>query len=269
MRFAFSRLGPVFPGYFSKLAFELWFTTRRFKRPHHENTAAMNADRTIININNTSITVWSWGNGKPVLFIHGWSGRGTQAIHFLEPLLENGYRVISFDGPAHGETDGKQTNMLEMAEVVTALGECYGPFHSAITHSFGGMILAYAITRGFHTDSAVCICPPATMDAILDNFQKALQLPDSVLTAMIARLHRHYGSDLDKRVSTLNNVRSISIPALIIHDDKDREIPWEDGKAVADDWPGAEFKLTHGLGHRRILRDPSTVAAVTDFITNR
>ena len=269
MQFAFSRLGPVFPGYFGRLAYKLWFTTHRFTRPEHENVAAADAERSVINVNNVDITVWSWGNGKPVLFIHGWSGRGTQAAHFLEPLLENGYRVISFDGPAHGETTGKQTNMLEMADVVMALDEQYGPFHSTITHSFGGMILAYAITRGFHTGSAVCICPPATMDAIVGNFQRALQLPDSVLAAMLARLHKHYGSDLDKRISTLHNVRSITVPALIIHDDKDRDIPWEDGKAVADTWPGAQFQLTRGLGHRRILRDPSTVMVVCDFIINR
>lgn len=159
--------------------------------------------------------------------------------------------------------------MLEIADVVIALGDRYGPFHGAITHSFGGMILAYATTRGFTTGSAVCICPPASIDTILDNFQQALNIPDSVLEGMTNRLYTHYGSDLDKRVSTLKNVRSLSIPALIIHDDKDRDIPWEDGKAVADAWPGADFKLTHGLGHRRILRDPATVTAVTEFIINR
>jgi pimeloyl-ACP methyl ester carboxylesterase len=67
-------------------------------------------------------------------------------------------------------------------------------------------------------------------------------------------------------VSTLSNVRNLSIPALIIHDDRDRDIPWEDGMAVADAWPGAKFKLTHGLGHRRILRDAAVISAATEFI---
>ena len=269
MQFAFSRLGPFFPGIFSRLAYKLWFTTHRFKRPEKENTAADSADRSIINVNGKDITVWSWGSGQPVLFIHGWSGRGTQAVHFLDPLIKSGCRVISFDAPAHGETHGKQTNMLEIANVVMALGERFGPLHGVITHSFGGMIMAYAATMGFTTGSAVCICPPASIDTILDNFQQALNIPDSVLEGMTRMLFTHYGNDLDKRVSTLKNVRTLSIPALIIHDDKDYDIPWEDGRAVADAWPGAEFKLTHGLGHRRILRDPATVAAVTEFITNR
>lgn len=268
MKFAFAKLGPIFPGYFAKRAYQLWFTTHRFNRPAIEDTAADNADKSTLNINGVDIVVWSWGQGQPILFIHGWSGRGTQAVHYVAPLINSGFRVISFDGPAHGETPGKQTSMLEMADVVLALGEKYGPFHSTITHSFGGMVLPYALTLDFITNSAVCICPPATIESILENFQRALMLPENVLAAMTQKLYANYGSDFDKRTSTLNNVHSLSIPALIIHDDKDTDVCWEQGKAVADAWPGAEFKLTHGLGHSRILRDPAIVTAVTDFIRN-
>jgi pimeloyl-ACP methyl ester carboxylesterase len=202
----------------------------------------------------------------PVLFIHGWSGRGTQAVHFIQPLIDSGYRVISYDGPAHGETAGRQTNMLEISDVILALSERYGPFHCTITHSFGGMILAYSIALGFNTARAVCICPPATIESILHNFQHALMLPDKVLNVMTDLLYANYGSDLERRLSTLKNVRTLSIPALVIHDDRDTDIPWKDGRAVADAWPGAEFLLTHGLGHRRILRDPAVVTAITEFI---
>ena len=268
MQFAFSKLGPIFPGFFGNRAYQLWFTTHRFTRPEIENTAADRADKSTINIHGVDVAVWSWGQGQPILFIHGWSGRGTQAVHFMEPLINSGFRVISYDGPAHGETSGKQTSMLEMADVVLALNEKYGPFHSTITHSFGGMVLAYASTLGFSTNSAVCICPPASIESILGNFQRALMLPENVLAVMTNKLYTNYGNDLEKRISTLNNVHSLTTPALIIHDDKDRDIPWEDGRAVADAWPGAEFKLTHGLGHRRILRDPATVTTVTDFIRN-
>jgi len=268
MQFTFSKLGPILPRYFGNRAYKLWFTTHRFQRPAIEDTAASNADRSSINIDGADVAVWCWGEGQPVLFIHGWSGRGTQVAYFLEHLIASGYRVISFDGPAHGESDGNQTSMLEIADVVLALGAKYGPFHSTITHSFGGMVLGYASTLGFNTYSAVCICPPATIHSILDNFQRSLQIPDSVLAVMTKKLYASYGSDLEKRVSTVKNVRTLSIPALIIHDENDRDIPWKDGKAVADAWPDSQFLLTRGLGHRRILRNPDTVIAVTEFIKN-
>lgn len=266
MRFAFSRLGPIFPRYFGKRAYQLWFTTHRFNRPIKEILAADKADRSTLEVNGIEVTVWSWGHGQPVLFIHGWNGRGTQAVHFVESLTRSGYRLVSFDAPAHGETPGRQTSMPEIADVVLALNQKHGPFHSTITHSFGAMVLAYAGTLGFKTSSAVCICPPASIASIIDNFQHSLRLPANVMAVMTEQLYAHYGEDYQKRVSTLTNVRTLSIPALIIHDDRDTEIPWQEGKAVADAWPGAKFMLTHGSGHRRILRDPATVTAVTDFI---
>ena len=99
-----------------------------------------------------------------------------------------------------------------------------------------------------------------------DLITTALMLPDKVLKVMTDLLYANYGSDLERRVSTLKNVRTLSIPTLVIHDDRDTDIPWKDGRAVADAWPGAEFLLTHGLGHRRILRDPAVVTAITEFI---
>jgi pimeloyl-ACP methyl ester carboxylesterase len=266
MRTVFSRLGPLFPRFFGNRAYNLWITTHRFKRPVIENKAAQLAEKSLIDVNGKATVVWSWGDGKPVLFIHGWSGRGTQAAHFLTPLINSGYRIISFDGPAHGETHGNRTSIPEISDVVLALGKKYGVFHSTITHSFGAMILGYASTLGFNTRSAVCICPPATIQSILDNFQSSLNIPDSVLREMKNRLHKNYGDNLEKRISTLNNVRELSIPALIIHDDKDADIPWQDGKALAEAWQGSKFILTHGLGHRRILRDPTTIMNTTDFI---
>jgi hypothetical protein len=36
---------------------------------------------------------------------------------------------------------------------------------------------------------------------------------------------------------------------------------------VARAWPHGEMLSTHGLGHRRVLRDPRVVAAVSAFAT--
>lgn len=44
-------------------------------------------------------------------------------------------------------------------------------------------------------------------------------------------------------------LRSVRLPALVIHGDADTLLPWEHGKATADAIPGAEFVLVGGLGH--------------------
>jgi pimeloyl-ACP methyl ester carboxylesterase len=56
------------------------------------------------------------------------------------------------------------------------------------------------------------------------------------------------------------------LPALIIHDRDDRDVPWQEGEAVARAWPHARFLRTEGLGHRRILRDPEVIDRVLRFL---
>jgi len=54
---------------------------------------------------------------------------------------------------------------------------------------------------------------------------------------------------------------------LVVHDDADSEVPIACGEAIARAWPGATLIRTHGLGHRRILRDAATLEATTRFVS--
>jgi pimeloyl-ACP methyl ester carboxylesterase len=266
LRFSFARLGPVFPHFFSRRAYQLWLTPQRFNPPEPEQHALHTADSDTLVINNIPVRYYRWGNGPLVLFVHGWSGRGSQATHFVDALLQAGFGVLSFDAPAHGATPGKQTNMLVISDVILALHRHFGDFHSAITHSFGGMILPYAIQQGVRVGRIASICPPAGLEAILRNFQRMLSVPDLVIDLMISSLHKDFGADLAENISTIRNVSTLTTPAIVIHDEDDEDIPWQSGKQVADAWPGARFILTHKLGHRRILRASETVQTVVDFI---
>ena len=57
------------------------------------------------------------------------------------------------------------------------------------------------------------------------------------------------------------------MPALVVHDRGDREVPFEHGETLARSWPGARLMVTEGLGHRRILRDPEVVRAVVEAVS--
>lgn len=249
------------------LAYHIWFTPVRIKTPHREIKASDTAKRSILDVNGLPISVLSWGEPPFVLFIHGWTGRGTQAAPFLDNLISAGYGVISFDGPAHGETPGKQTNILEFAEVVVMLNKEFGPFSAAITHSFGGMIAAYTMSNGVKFEKVVCICPPADMDTLIDNFSRALTIPEEAIAVMLEKLGKVFDKDSWEDISTINNVKNFNNKALIIHDENDVDIPWQSGQSIADAWNGSTLIRTQGLGHRRILRDPGVVKSVTDFIT--
>jgi pimeloyl-ACP methyl ester carboxylesterase len=57
------------------------------------------------------------------------------------------------------------------------------------------------------------------------------------------------------------------VPALVIHDRNDQEIPVAEGQAIAAAWPGANTLFTERYGHRRILIARDVIKAVVNFLT--
>ncbi len=63
-----------------------------------------------------------------------------------------------------------------------------------------------------------------------------------------------------------NLVGQLQVPALVLHDRDDIDVPMRYGKAIAEAWPGAEFVRTEGLGHHLIMRDPAVMDRVAGFV---
>lgn len=259
LRLSFRIGGQLSPSIAGRFAYKLWFTPTRFKTPAREKTVLDSAELTSHQIDNNNIVTFSWGNESPdkplVLLIHGWSGRGTQLGSFVQPLLDAGYRVLSFDAPAHGKSSGKQTNIYEVADVLLALQKHYGDIDAAITHSFGGPCIATAIQHGFKTNRIVSISPPATMKGLVEKFSDTLHVPIKAKEKMMQQIEDTYSKNIWEDMSMVNSIKDVTIPGLLIHDSNDTDIPWQEGEAVARAWNDTKFIKTSGLGHRRILRD--------------
>jgi pimeloyl-ACP methyl ester carboxylesterase len=266
MRLMFSILGPLLPEVMGRWACHLWSRTRRFPESAAGRRIARSAEREILMVDNIPVVVYKWGEGPVIVFVHGWSGRGSQVAAFVRPLTGAGYQVMAVDAPGHGDTPGDRTNIMECAAVLAAFSAKYGPVYGALTHSFGGMILAYAMNQGVSIERVVCISAPAHIDYLLESFAQTLDIPDAVSTVMRRLLDRRFPDNVSERISTVVNARNLSAPALIIHDEDDHNVPWQQGKMITDAWPGARFMKTRGLGHGRILRDRAVVDAAVDFI---
>jgi alpha-beta hydrolase superfamily lysophospholipase len=213
------------------------------------------------------IATRTWGNsGTPVLLVHGWNGRATQLAPFAGSLSKAGYRVLGFDAPAHGESTGEETNIYEIADVIVELDRRHGPFYAVITHSFGGPSLALAMKRGFSADRIVCLCPPASTTGLVEKFSRTLHISEKTMQAMKRLIEARFGADVWSDVSMVNNVQSQTSAAMIIHDENDRDVRWQEGYAVSQAWPGSRFIKTSQLGHHRILKDETIIRTVTAFI---
>ncbi len=267
LRLSFGIGGYVAPRLAGLGAYKLWFKPTRFQTPVSEHSVLKRADIKHIKINDHNIVTYAWGTSGPlILLVHGWSGRGTQLGSFVEPLIKEGYRILSFDAPAHGKSSGKQTNLYEVADVIVALQGHYGNFESVITHSFGGPCLGVAIQRGLKTSRVINISPPATTKGLVEKFIDTLHIPEKAGKNLMTRIEETFGKKIWSEISMENTVKELNIPALVIHDDQDTEVPWQEGQLIAQAWKNAHFLKTTGLGHRRILRDTSVIESTVNFI---
>ena len=134
----------------TKFCARIFASPFKFKTPEREMMYRKSAKNELISIPSIKkeVMIYTYGySTKKILIAHGWSGRGTQLYELADKLLENKMMVISFDGPAHGLSTGKTTNMLEFLDTIKEIDKKYGPFEAAIGHSFGAMSLLNAISR--------------------------------------------------------------------------------------------------------------------------
>lgn len=207
----------------------------------------------------------AWGEGPRVLLAHGWGGRGGQMHAFFEPLVEEGYSVLAFDGPGHGRSEGHTASVPMFARAMQDLAAIQGPFHAVLAHSFGGATATYALSHGLPASRAVLIAAPEGPEGFYRELLTALGFSESRQEACLRAMERDYGLRLVD-IHGPTRAADIRIPGLVIHDTGDREVPFHHGEAYAAAWPGAKLMRTEGLGHRRILRDPGVIAAAMAFL---
>jgi len=259
-------LGYINPGLAAYYAYHVWHTTRRFKQPERELQWQQAARTVQLTAAGKNLVVYEWEQGPTVLLIHGWSGRGMQLGAMAQGLGQAGYQAIAIDLPAHGKSQGKKTNAYVMADAIAVVAAHYGDVHGVVSHSFGILPLVLALRDGLIAQRIVAICPPDRLSPLFDIFCDSLGLSANIKQKLAELTEKNYGDSVWDDVSPAFNVQSIQQAALIIHDENDKELSWRRGKALADSWPDSAFKLTQGLGHRRILRDSSVIEQIVNYL---
>jgi pimeloyl-ACP methyl ester carboxylesterase len=215
------------------------------------------------------LAVTTWGNSGPaVLLMHGWGGARAQMTGFVDPLLFAGYRVVAYDQPAHGESDGKTTNLLEIAPTMELIAKQEGPFYAILAHSFGTLITSYALVeRKLPLPERLVYFGAFNrlMDS-LPRFQVQARLPDEIIEGLRATLYENFDRDLLDSINNEELAPRINIPALMFHDTLDNVTPVEDSRAIARVWKQATFIETEGLGHRGALQSKSVHEQVIAFL---
>jgi len=211
---------------------------------------------------------WDSGNSSApsVLLMHGWGSSSSRMAGFVQPLLDAGYRVIAYDAPAHGESSGTRTNIVDSAGAALQIGRHVGPLHTVVAHSFGTTVAAAAATKfGLQADRYVLLGAPKSIITQTIDVGEVLGVPRHVGERMASRFATRLGIDWSE-LETDKMVARLDAPVLVVHDRQDAVVPYAHGVAVAEASRFSRLMTTDGLGHRRLLTDPDVHEAVVNFI---
>jgi pimeloyl-ACP methyl ester carboxylesterase len=268
-------LSPHAPTLAAAWAERLFLTARRHRRPNWEKEALRAAKESRVAHKGGFIPTWTWSpkrsllspEPKTVILVHGWEGRGSQLSMFVAPLLEQGFRVVAFDAPGHGDSTLDRASVVEHARALSAVARAIGPVYAVIGHSVGGASALFATRIGLQAERFVLISPPTSPAKFAATFGRILQLEPGIHSAMIRRLEDRYELPMVEIDARLDAMR-LDTPILVIHDREDKIVSFEDGRSIVKSAPQGELVETQGLGHNAILRSPDVIRKATSFVSN-
>jgi pimeloyl-ACP methyl ester carboxylesterase len=233
-----------------------------------ERAALEAASHTALDFGGRKLAVYQWGEEGPVtLLVHGWNGRAGQMTPLVESLRALGHRVVSYDAPAHGRSDGTHSHVIEMAEALGAVAASVGNVRAIVAHSMGATAAALAMARGLQVERLAMITPSPSPAPWVERTADVLGLAGHLRERFVARIEHHCGAPI--RCAELGAVASfLEAPVLAVLDRKDRIAPVRESRPAVARIPRHHILETEGLGHYRALRDATVIAAVGGFVGN-
>lgn len=259
-------LSRIAPGLAAR-ALELLFMTP-LPRPvsEREHDWMSLATRSVVRFDQSrNLAVYAWGVGPTILLVHGWSGRASQLGLYVAPLVDRGFRVVAFDAPAHGESDGRFSALPELAIAVERVAAAVGPVTGILAHSLGAAATTLALGRGVQLGRVVYIAPPEDLADYLHRLGQFLGFPREIAIGARERLERRFGAPFEEARGS-NIAPRLGIPLLVFHDESDREVPFSEGQRLAECWRNATLVSTQGLGHHRIVWDLRVIRKSVEFL---
>jgi pimeloyl-ACP methyl ester carboxylesterase len=265
LRTAFGTVGRVAPSVAARWAETIFRTPPRHESRSAEEAFIATGRRFTVPWQGERLAAWEWGSGPTIVLVHGWGSRAGRLAVMARALTEAGFRIVLYDGPAHGASTGRFASLPEFARAFRAVSDEVGPVYGAVGHSLGGAAVSLALHDGLPLDRTVLIAPPSDVVVFSHAFAAHVRLP--------ARAHAVMRQNLESRlrmrwddIHIPRLARELRVPALVVHDRDDSDVPFTHAEEIVRSWPGARLVPTTGLGHRAILRDPAVVRAAVEFL---
>ena len=201
------------------------------------------------------------------MLLHGWGGSADDMMPAAYAFASTGYRAVVFDMPGHGKSAGRESSLVEFLRAMRAVAGALGAPDLIVGHSFGGAAAVFGITElGLPVRGAVLFSPAPGPAYYVDRFAAhGWTSSASVTDGMMRRIRRARGSigRVAGRARGCADGRRSS--GDLPRPSRSRSAVRVRRADVGDAWSGSRLVPRPSLGHKRILRDPGTIAAAVEF----
>ncbi|MFD0275810.1 alpha/beta hydrolase [Kitasatospora sp. NPDC127111] len=218
------------------------------------------------------VVVYRWGDGtRPVLLLHGWQSRASRFADFVPRLRALGLSPVAYDAPGHGDSGGRTATVLDHRDIAVRLQERYGDFEALVAHSLGVNAAFLALRGGLRARRLVAVAGVSEV-----TFMPAAFCARTGLNAVVERRLRWLMDhamfpgvgDVGTYFDAARGPEELGLPILVAHDEDDDVVPLGHAhrlKAAYGD--RLDLLVTRGLGHRRILTEPTVIDNAIGFLT--
>lgn len=205
---------------------------------------------------------------KKVLIAHGFESASRHFEVYIAALVDKGYEVVAFDAPAHGASGGRRILLTDYISLLRVIEQNYGPFHSYMGHSLGGLALSLFLENSPHNKVTrlVLIAPAVETTVAVETFARLLHLSPEVVKEMdeyVQEISGHHFAWYSLRRA----LHQVHAGILYVQDEDDRITPLQEALLVRQDGHrNIRFVFTKGLGHRKVYKDPEVMDRIVAFL---
>lgn len=255
------------PALASKIAIYLFSKPRKGHLKENQKQDLEAAIKRDLIFKNMAIKTYHWvGDKETILLAHGWESNSARWRDLVSILRKLNYNIIALDAPAHGDSGNQTFNALLYSECIHAALEIFET-DIVIGHSVGGTASAIAIHNNNHSSikKLILLGAPSNFVGIIDNYINMMGYTKNVAKSINKYFVKHFGY-LPEHFTIANFSKNIDAEVLIIHDKKDKVIPFKDALEIKKHFEKHKLIKTTGFGHS--LRTKEVYNHIIEFISD-
>ncbi|WP_298897536.1 alpha/beta hydrolase [uncultured Psychroserpens sp.] len=248
-----------------KLAIRLFSSPRKVKLKEIEVDFLQTAYTEDLDYENLSIRTYRWlGNKETILLAHGWESNSFRWKALIEKLKDLDYNIVALDAPAHGYSTGKLFNAILYSECINIVAKKFSA-NIIIGHSVGGMATAF-FQQKYQLDSVeklVLLGAPSNFVGVFSRYVNMMNYNNRVSKSMNDIILERF-NEKPEYFNAARLSENITADGLIIHDELDKIIPYNDAEDFKNFYKKSRLIATKGYGHS--LRAEEVNNHILDFI---